>query len=143
MTSRRKQLQIEQRDGLPIMHLGDMDIWDGADLALLRDTLFEVIVRGDVERVGINMASVKFIQSGFFGMLIDWHERGARIFLVDPLPNVRRMLWFRHFAAPVSGGLFELTNTPQQELTAAGVGHWDDGWSEEGRYETAGQHHYH
>lgn len=126
MTARRKKLQMDERDGMLVMNMGNMDIWDGADLSLLRDTLYEIIVQDHVNKIGINMDTVKCIQSGFFGMLIDWHDRGIQIFLVEPLPNVRRMLWFRRFAAPVSQGLFELTSIPQQELTPAGVGNWDD-----------------
>lgn len=113
-------------DDLRVMHLGNMDIWDGADLALIRDTLSSLINGEDLRQVGIDMSTVKYVPSGFFGMLLDWHERGIDILFVDPLPNIRRMLWFRQFAAIVAPGLFELTSIPQEELTASGVGHWED-----------------
>ena len=41
---RFKRMLIEDRDGFHLLLLGEMEIWDGADLALLREGLFRLIV---------------------------------------------------------------------------------------------------
>ena len=69
---RFKRMLIEVQDDLLLLHVGEMDIWDGADLALLREGLFNLIEREHVRSIAIDMRFVKYIPSGFFGMLYDW-----------------------------------------------------------------------
>ena len=126
MGTKRKQLSLHSRDGVAVMDLGSMDIWDGADLALIRDTLVELIAVQKRRQVGVDMAHVKYIPSGFFGMLCDWHDRGVQVYLYEPQPNVRNMLWFRQFAECVTDTTHRLTSERQEELRPEGVGHWDD-----------------
>lgn len=97
MASRKDRLSIHTLEGVPVLDLGEMDIWDGADLSLLRETLNRLIETEHEPAVGISMHHVKYIPSGFFGMLYDWHERGISIFLYSPQHNVANMLWFRKF----------------------------------------------
>ncbi len=85
-----------------------MEIWDGADLALLRESLTKLVKSGKHRAIGVDMTYVKYIPSGFFGMLYDWHEQGMRMRLFSPQPNVRRMLWFDRFFQSVSENCFEL-----------------------------------
>lgn len=91
-----------QADGSHVIHLGDMEIWDGADLALLRETLVHLFHKMRSRRFGVDMTYVKYVPSGFFGMLFDWHEKGVEIQLYSPQPQVAGMLWFRRFFQPVS-----------------------------------------
>lgn len=109
----KKNLRIYPQGGVTVLDLGDMEIWDGADLALLRDTLTRLIVGEKCRAVGVNMSYVKYIPSGFFGMLFDWYEEGVRIRLFSPQPNVERMLWFSRFFEMVSEGCHELRAEPQ------------------------------
>ena len=37
--ARTHQMTLEQKNGRVVMDLGPMEIWDGAELAMLRDTL--------------------------------------------------------------------------------------------------------
>ena len=131
MATKRKRMNVYQEGGIIVMDLGTMDIWDGADLALIRDTLTALILREKHDRIGVDMSHVKYIPSGFFGMLFDWKEKGVEMFLFDPQPNVRKMLWFRQFAEPASGDVFRLTEIAQEELRPEGVGHWEDELDEE------------
>lgn len=126
MATKRKRMNVYDECGVAVMDLGAMDIWDGADLALIRDTLVALIVREKRQRIGVDMSHVKYIPSGFFGMLFDWKDRGIEVFLYDPQPNVRNMLWFRQFAERCADGAYRLTSIPQEELRPEGVGHWDD-----------------
>jgi hypothetical protein len=128
MATKRKRMNVYDEDGVAVMDLGAMDIWDGADLALLRDTLVALIVREKRDRIGVDMAHVKYIPSGFFGMLFDWKERGVDVTLHDPQPNVRNMLWFRQFAerVPAAAGVYRLTSVSQEDLRPEGAGRWDD-----------------
>ena len=126
MGTKRKKMNLGDRTGVAVMDLGGMDIWDGADLALIRDTLVRLIVTDRRRRIGVDMTHVKYIPSGFFGMLLDWQDRGVEIFLYDPQPNVRNMLWFRHFAEPVGDAAYRMTGSPQEELRPEGVGRWDE-----------------
>jgi len=113
-----KRMRIEALgDGL-LLHVGEMDIWDGADLALLREGLFKLIEKDGCRVITIDMGFVKYIPSGFFGMLFDWYEkRGVQFSLTPPQPNVQRMLWFQKFFRRNAVGLFEL----QPETPPLGV----------------------
>src|SRR5215471_3694407 len=104
----KKFLQLVPNDDFTVLHLGEMEIWDGADMALLRESLTRLIWSEKKARIGIDMTHVKYIPSGFFGMLFDWFETGVRIRLYSPQPNVRRMLWFNQFFEAGETQSFEL-----------------------------------
>ena len=104
----KKFLQLVPTEGFTVLHLGDMEIWDGADMALLRESLTRLIKAEKHRRIGIDMSHVKYIPSGFFGMLFDWYETGVQIRLYSPQPNVRRMIWFNQFFAAIAGNCFAL-----------------------------------
>ena len=126
MATKRKRMNVYEAGGVTVMDLGTMDIWDGADLALIRDTLVALIVREKKNAVGVDMGHVKYIPSGFFGMLFDWKDRGVEVYFYDPQPNVRNMLWFRQFTERCEESVYRLTALAQEELRPEGVGHWDD-----------------
>jgi hypothetical protein len=126
MATKRKRMNVYEAGDVTVMDLGTMDIWDGADLALIRDTLVLLIQRDGRRKIGVDMAHVKYIPSGYFGMLFDWKERGVEIYLLDPQPNVRKMLWFRQFAECLMDNAWRLTSEPQEDLRPEGVGHWED-----------------
>ena len=118
-----KRMVIDvQDDGTHILHLGEIEIWDGADLALLREGLAQLIEKDRCRNIAVDMRYVKYIPSGFFGMLFDWYERRSVAFsLTPPQPNVQRMLWFRQFFRLNADGLYELHPEPLQPMLA-GVG---------------------
>jgi hypothetical protein len=80
-----------------ILDIGQMEIWDGADLSLIRDTLISMIRGEGHQAIGINMQYVKYVPSGFFGMLFDWFESGVEVRLYQPTDRVANMVWFRQF----------------------------------------------
>jgi hypothetical protein len=82
---------------LTVIDIGEMEIWDGADLSLIRDTLNRLIVKERRRSIAIQMRTVKYVPSGFFGMLYDWFERGITVRLVAPQDRVTQMLWFQRF----------------------------------------------
>lgn len=108
-SKKRERMKIVSRSGVTVIDLGGMEIWDGADLALLRETLTKLIEVEDHKAVGIDMSHVKYIPSGFFGMLCDWFDKGCRMCLFSPQPNVARMLWFRRFFEHSGDDCFSLT----------------------------------
>lgn len=126
MATKRKRMNVYDESGVTVMDLGEMDIWDGADLALIRDTLTVLIQRERRRKIGVDMSHVKYIPSGYFGMLFDWKDRGVEMYLFDPQPNVRNMLWFRQFTERVADNVYRLTSVAQEELRPEGVGHWED-----------------
>jgi anti-anti-sigma regulatory factor len=110
-------------DGTHLLHLGEMEIWDGADLALLREGLTQLIERDQCRSIVVDMQFVKYIPSGFFGMLFDWYEKRGTVFaLTTPQPNVQRMLWFQQFFRQNSEGWHELHPEGRDVMTVAGVG---------------------
>jgi anti-anti-sigma regulatory factor len=115
-----KRMVIDvQDDGAHVLHLGEIEIWDGADLALLREGLANLIEKDEIRSIIIDMQFVKYIPSGFFGMLFDWYERRSVAFsLTPPQPNVQRMLWFRQFFRMTDDGLYELHPEPLQPMLA-------------------------
>lgn len=119
---KRQRLNIQTDGTTAVVGLDHIEIWDGADLALLREVLSELIEQDGFRSVGIDLASVKYIPSGFFGMLFEWYESGVEIQLHSPQPNVEQMLWFRMFFSACSDGHFELSDeevrnhTPNQQV---------------------------
>lgn|GEM_PF-1431997 len=95
--ARKKRSTIDVRDGFHVVVMDDIEIWDGADLALLRETLSRLVDQQKQKAVGVEMTWVKYIPSGFFGMLYDYCERGVAVRLYSPQPHVQKMLWFREF----------------------------------------------
>lgn len=127
MASRKKQrMQVHHDRGVAVMDLGAIEIWDGADLALLRETLTRLVDAENHTAIGVNMAYVKYVPSGFFGMLYDCHERGIEIFLYSPQPNVANMLWFRQFFTESQNGGYRLHSEPKLELLADENTDWTD-----------------
>lgn len=119
---KRQRLNIVQDEGTVTVGLDQIEIWDGADLALLREVLTELIERDGFRHIGVNLHSVKYIPSGFFGMLYEWYEAGIRIELHAPQPNVEQMLWFRMFFRRDAEGSYFLNDeeirnhTPGQQV---------------------------
>ena len=116
MADRFDRLEIADRDGCAVLDLGAIDIWDGADLSLLRDSLNLLITVRREPSVGVDLSHVKYIPTGFFGMLYDWHEKGVEVRLYSPQPNVAAMVWFRQFAEPLGGGTYTLVSEGRLEL---------------------------
>ncbi len=108
MAATKKSLPVSERQGFSVLELGDMEIWDGADLSLLRECLVRLIQGKKCRRVGVDMSFVKYVPSGFFGMLFDWHDAGIAIRLYSPQSNVERMLWFNRFFEPMGEGVYQL-----------------------------------
>ena len=118
MSSRKKQRLRVRIDGdYAIVSLSDMEIWDGADLALLREALTALIENDGYRGIGVDLSVVKYIPSGFFGMLFEWYEQGLRIRLQAPQKNVEQMLWFRMFFVPDSEDYFRLTDESMRNHT--------------------------
>lgn len=115
-TRRRNRLTITRNCGTTMISLGEIEIWDGADLALIRDTLFEQIQDFGRRDIGIDLRTVKYIPSGFFGMLSDWHDRGIRISAIGVQENVSRMLWFKLFFREITPGSFLLSREPNDDV---------------------------
>jgi hypothetical protein len=101
-------LHVRNLRGISVVDIGDMEIWDGADLSLVRDTLNVLISRRHRRSVGIDMRHVKYVPSGFFGMLYDWFEAGITVYLSQPQDRVVGMLWFQRFFAQEKPGLWRL-----------------------------------
>ncbi|MBD3672340.1 MAG: hypothetical protein HUJ26_02335 [Planctomycetaceae bacterium] len=115
---RRQRLTIHQEKGSTLISLGAMDIWDGADLALIRDTLFEQIFDYNLRNFILDMQTVKYVPSGFFGMLGEWKDRGVQITIKGVQPNVSGMLWFRQFFTELRPGYFGLESEPKFSVDA-------------------------
>ena len=103
-------INVLEIEGSTVLDLGTMEIWDGADLSLLRDSLGRLA--GDrCPAIGVDMSHVKYVPSGFFGMLYEAYEKGADIRLFDPQARVRNMLWFRKFFEMEPSGCYRLNGS--------------------------------
>lgn len=134
MASRKDRMKLHDRDGVTVLDLGEVEIWDGADLALLRETLTNLINKAGCRSIGVNMSYVKYIPSGFFGMLFDWHEHGVAMRLYTPQPHVARMLWFRQFFEHECDGQYVLQSQPKEFLVLHDA--TESEWVEETEWET-------
>lgn len=101
-------LTVEHSDHGQVINIGDMEIWDGADLSLIRDTLFRLVLSEGVDTFAIDMHAVQYVPSGFFGMLFDWLDRGVTVRLIRPRPRVQQMLWFRTFFQETAPNVYQL-----------------------------------
>ena len=116
--ARKKRHSIDKRDGYFVVVMGDMEIWDGADLALLREILAKLVDTEQRPAIGVDLTFVKYIPSGFFGMLYDYTDRGVSVRLYSPQTHIANMLWFREFFEPVDGEAFNLVVKAQTEHSA-------------------------
>ena|SRR3569623_48783 len=114
-----KHMKISFQDGGAVLNLGTMEIWDGADLALLREAMNRMVLDQGCRMIGVDMSYVKYVPSGFFGMLFDWHERGIAIRLFTPQPRVEQMLWFTKFFRKLDNVAYELDSNTEEDLNAA------------------------
>lgn len=112
----KKPLRVFPDEQVTVLDLGSMEIWDGTDMALLRESLTRLIKAEKHRSIGIDMRHVKYIPSGFFGMLFDWYETGVQIRLYGPQPNVRKMLWFSRFFKAVAEDCHELKPRPESDM---------------------------
>ncbi|MEZ6065584.1 MAG: hypothetical protein R3B90_07695 [Planctomycetaceae bacterium] len=101
-------LQLRHVRGVTFVDIGNMEIWDGADLSLVRDTLNVLIAKRRRRAIGIDMRHVKYVPSGFFGMLYDYYEGDINIYLFRPQDRVENMLWFQRFFQPKGAGVWKL-----------------------------------
>lgn len=127
--ARRKGCSIDIREKHHVVVMGDMEIWDGADLALLRETLARLVEHERRKAIGVDLTYVKYIPSGFFGMLYDYAERGVSVRLYNAQPHIREMLWFREFFDEQAKSVFELglrqqTATSAREKQSRGKAPW-------------------
>ena len=121
MADRFDRISTDTRDGFRVLDLGAIDIWDGADMSLLRESLALLVTAEGRDRIGVDLSHVKYIPGGFFGMLSDYSEQGVAVRLYDPQPNVAAMTWFRHFAEPVGDGrTYRLVDTGLVDLPPEG-----------------------
>lgn len=133
--ARKKRHSIDVREGFHVVVMEDMEIWDGADLALLRETLAQLVDKESRAGVGVDMTSVKYIPSGFFGMLYDYRERGIHVRLYGPKAHVQRMLWFKEFFAlndeAAQDETFDLLLRAQTSLSRAAVAASKAPWADD------------
>lgn len=108
-----ERIDVYQHRGMTVLDMGDIEIWDGADLSLIRDMLLVVIEKRGVKRIAVEMSSVKYVPSGFFGMLFDWFDRGIQISILSPQENVRQMLWCKRFFQSQDNEIFYLHVGPE------------------------------
>ncbi len=116
MSSRKKQQLSFYKDGnTAFVSLDEMEIWDGADLSLLRDVLSRLVRDDGNHSIGVDLSSVKYIPSGFFGMLFEWYEAGISISLRSPQEHVENMLWFRMFFIPDGADMWKLCDDSMRD----------------------------
>jgi hypothetical protein len=135
-------LRLTRRRDVMIVDIGDMEIWDGADLSLIRDTLNRLILKQRRRAIGIQMRAVKYVPSGFFGMLYDWFEQGISVRLFSPQPRVANMLWFQRFFEAESRNCYVLRENLQAfvEVDEEDEGQDSAGWLREHESELSAVH---
>ena len=120
---KKHRVNLRMVDDTAIIGLDVLEIWDGADLIILREALAALVESDGHLSIGVDVSSVMHIPSGFFGMLYEWYESGVEVLLYGPGTHVRNMLWFRMFFRehPLRRDIFRLTDadvrnhTPNQQ----------------------------
>lgn len=120
---KKHRVNLRMVDHTAMIGLDVLEIWDGADLIVLREALAALIESDGHLSIGIDLSSVMHIPSGFFGMLFEWYESGVEVLLYAPGTHVRNMFWFRMYFRehPLRRDIFRLTdadvrdNTPNEQ----------------------------
>lgn len=117
---KKHQINLRMLDETAIIGLDVLEIWDGADLIVLREALASLVELDGRLSVGVDVSSVMHIPSGFFGMLFEWYEAGVEVMLYSPRQNIRQMLWFRMFFRedPHRNDIFRLTDADVRHHTS-------------------------
>ena len=106
---RFKKILIDVQGDHHVLTLGKIEMWEGVELCMWRECLLQLNSRDRCKSVVIDMSHVKYLMSGFFGLLCDFQEaHGVQVTLTPPQPNVQKMLWFKTFFHPNAEGNFEL-----------------------------------
>ncbi|MBL4885389.1 MAG: hypothetical protein JKY95_12750 [Planctomycetaceae bacterium] len=113
---RHQRISVQELNGTVSLDMGAIEIWDGADLALLRETVARLTEQEQKKSLSFAMTHVKYVPSGFFGMLLDCYDRGIRIQLVCPTHYVTGMLWFQRFFAKSSQEAYQLHSGPEENI---------------------------
>ena len=113
---KRQRISLHEEGNTIVLDMGPIEIWDGADLALLRETVSRQVEMEKRESISFAMQPVKYVPSGFFGMLLDCFDRGIEIHLLAPNEHVQKMLWFQRFFATKDGVNFFLHSGPSEEI---------------------------
>ena len=114
----RRGTTIVEWNGIAVIRLGESNIWDFGDLTRLREAASEVLAAGGY-RLGVDLAHVALLPSGFMNMLCEWQERGFEVYLFSPRQNVRNMLWFGRFTAPAFDDVWRMTCLAARETWPA------------------------
>ncbi|MEY3172387.1 MAG: hypothetical protein RLZZ436_300 [Planctomycetota bacterium] len=116
---KKHQVNLRMLDETAVVGLDVLEIWDGADLIVLREALSSLVELEGRLSVGVDLSSVMHIPSGFFGMLFEWYEAGVEVLLYAPRPHVRQMLWFRMYFREDSrrSGVYRLTDADVRHHT--------------------------
>ncbi len=115
--AKKNRVRVYNVHGVRVLSFGRVEIWDGADMALLRETLTRLVEVERARAIGIDLTHVKFIPGGFFGLLDQYRANGVEVRLYAPQPHVRRMLWFQLFFEEESPGCFRMVAEPKENVT--------------------------
>ena len=111
-TRNLKPVTIDSYGEFRVVNVGTMEIWDGEELSLIREAFRRLIEEEECRSMGVDMSYVKYVPSGFFGTLCDWHDKGICIRVFGPLLNVKQMLWFTTFFQSIGDNVHELRPSP-------------------------------
>jgi hypothetical protein len=114
-TRNLKPVTIDSYGEFRVVNVGTMEIWDGEELSLIREAFRRLIEEEECRSMGVDMSYVKYVPSGFFGTLCDWHDKGVCIRVFGPLANVKQMLWFTTFFQGIGDNVHELRPSPANE----------------------------
>ena len=107
-TRNLKPVAIDSYGKFRVVNVGTMEIWDGEELSLIREAFRRLMEEEECRFMGVDMRYVKYVPSGFFGTLCDWHDKGVCIRVFSPLPNVQQMVWFTTFFQGIGDNTHEL-----------------------------------
>ncbi|MCA8985992.1 MAG: hypothetical protein KDA78_00030 [Planctomycetaceae bacterium] len=113
---KRQRISLHEHGHSILLDMGPIEIWDGADLSLLRETVSRLVEVEKRKSLAFAMNHVKYVPSGFFGMLLDCFDRGIEITLLNPNNHVTGMLWFQRFFEESARGSFQLHSGPDEEI---------------------------
>ena len=121
---RNSKVYVRQQGGVATVSLGERNIWDLADLRLLREISERLVHVRRCRDITVDMRSAQSLASGFFGLLHDLCKLGVKVTLLAPHRGVREMLWFRAFCEHVVDDCYRFVGESQSHVLHSARNQW-------------------
>lgn len=85
-------LRVYETGPVTVLGFGGQEILDQIDLAQCRQELLELLEQYGCRVLGFDLTGVRYVPSGFLGLLASFRRLGIEVHLYNPSDDVREVL---------------------------------------------------